>query len=97
MDGNKIYKYEMHLHTSACSACARSTAAEMVQKLADLGGYLLHKGFHSILIGLAFIDGRFEILFRYAVLKAEVYLCVFAGIQYDPTFGLAKIGTKILS
>ena len=32
-----MFKYQMHLHTSACSACARSTAAEMVQKLAELG------------------------------------------------------------
>lgn len=32
-----MYKYEMHLHTSGCSACAVSTAAQMVQKLYEIG------------------------------------------------------------
>lgn len=32
-----MFKYEMHLHTSLCSACARSTAQEYIEKLHDIG------------------------------------------------------------
>ena len=32
-----MYKYEMHLHSSRCSACAISTAAEQVERLYEAG------------------------------------------------------------
>ena len=31
------YKYEMHSHTNACSACAVSTAEEMIQAAKEVG------------------------------------------------------------
>lgn len=32
-----MYKYEMHLHTQSCSACARSSAEEMVSAIKECG------------------------------------------------------------
>ncbi len=32
-----MFKYEMHLHSSRCSACAVSTAAEQVERLYEVG------------------------------------------------------------
>ena len=32
-----MYKYELHMHTSEGSACARNTGAEMVDFYANMG------------------------------------------------------------
>ena len=42
------FKYEMHLHTSACSRCAKSTGEEFVEKAKKLGfaGFVLANHFY---------------------------------------------------
>ena len=43
-----MYKYETHLHTSACSACARSTGCEMVDAAIEKGysGFVITNHFY---------------------------------------------------
>lgn len=43
-----MYKYEIHLHTSACSACARSTGYEMVDAAIEKGysGFVITNHFY---------------------------------------------------
>lgn len=52
-----MYRYEIHLHTSNCSACSRSTGKEMVQaaKKAGLSGIVITNHFYH---GNSAVDRR---------------------------------------
>lgn len=76
-----MYKYEMHIHTTACSACANSTAEEMVTATKEAG-------FSGLVLTNHFMHGN-------TVIDRNLPWERFAGAYAEDYYNAKRLGDQL--